>query len=155
MKRRKRVGPQLLHEQARSEVGEGATQTLVTTSHHGPTGNMHNKRDETPQSVALSIYRWRLEGKTWAEIQDEFNVTAVTAKAILENHGLNHSPNGTNRKVTEKWTRPCLKCRKEEERSKGLFLCKACRQENRDRYGAADEMYAGYESTPVKRSPKQ
>jgi hypothetical protein len=105
---------------------------------------MRSKRDELPKSVAMEISRWRSDGRTWAEIKDEFDITAVTAKALLKNHGLDHSPNGANRKVTEKWSRPCINCAKKERRSRGLFMCKACRQTNREHYDASDSMYHGH-----------
>jgi hypothetical protein len=107
---------------------------------------MRNKCDTTPYEVALAIQQRREDGATWADIKHEFNMTGVTAQSILTKHGLDHSPNGVNRKVKDKWNRPCLICLKPETRPHGLFMCKVCRQKSREKFDSTDAMNAGYKT---------
>lgn len=103
-----------------------------------------NKIDSLPKEVAERIFERRRRGASWADIRAEFGIGDKTAKALLEKHDFDHSPLGEAPPRVEMWSRPCLRCGKEERRAKGLFRCKQCRREGRDDYNAADGMYAGY-----------
>lgn len=104
---------------------------------------MVQKVGNASRELALQLYTDRLNGKTWADIRAEYGLFMNTAKAIMDRFGLKHSPNGVNRKLAEKWDRPCTNCGKRELRSKGLFRCKWCRKAGNDIYNAQDSMYHG------------
>lgn len=135
-----------LKAEAKSST-EGATQTTDHSPHqpHQRKGvDKRNKIGTTGPDFARRLHEARLAGKTWDEIQVEFDVYALTAQKILAKHGYTDGPKNVGRKQQEKWNRPCIRCGCTQTRLKGLFLCKQCRKLGREEYNAPDAMYAGY-----------
>ncbi len=101
-----------------------------------------NKVGTAPKELAEAIFQMRQLKHTWGDIQERYNVSGPVAKEILKRFGFANTEKA--QKLTTKWTRPCIKCQRKERRSRGLFLCKACRKVNRESFDAPDAMYHGH-----------
>lgn len=77
------------------------------------------------EELAEEIYEKRLAGKSWAQIETEYDLSRKTIYKILRRFG--YSDFSSQKDV---WDRPCLRCGKRVKRPKGQWICAICKAEN-------------------------